>query len=271
MFKTNRGVKIKALSSNIMNNFFLDRRRHHSGDSLASQSSTSTQLSVSQQSISSDQKPDFSEHTNAQSPAQIPSSNQQLAQNATTNQTSARTVSQPSAAQAPLANHIPTVVESVSVHSTDTPPSRPSSANKSSSNIHISIPDNQLTSPMASPGASSRKGRKRRRSTTSNDSRQSTDSTYGQYKCLWEGCGSGFSTCSLLRKHVSQQHTTRAAACVWAGCDRVERKRWALVSHVTVGSFPRVPVGGLMRVTVGGLNHVTVGGLTHVTVGGFIM
>ena len=249
MFKTNRGVRLKALSSNIMNNFFLDRRRHHSGDSLASQSSTSTQLSVSQQSISSDQKPDFSEHTNAQSPAQIPSSNQQPAQNATTNQTSARTVSQPSAAQAPLANHIPTVVESVSVHSTDTPPSRPSSANKS--NIHISIPDNQLTSPMASPGASSRKGRKRRRSTTSNDSRQSTDSTYGQYKCLWEGCGSGFSTCSLLRKHVSQQHTTRAAACVWAGCDRVERKRWALVSHVTVGSFPRVPLGGLKRVTVG--------------------
>ncbi|XP_067945739.1 AT-rich interactive domain-containing protein 2-like [Watersipora subatra] len=214
----------------------MEHRRHHSGDSLASQSSTSTQLSASQQSISSDQKPDGIQTSYHQPLSNPPIANQQTSQTLSTNQTPAQTLS---AAQrppqrttpVPITNHIPTVIESVCNPSNSiTPP--PISSAKQSSKIQVSIPDSQSSTPVVSPGAS-KKSRKRRRSAASTDSKHSGETSVGQYKCLWEGCGLGFSSCPLLRKHVSQGHTTRAGACVWAGCDRIERKRWALVSHMT--------------------------------------
>lgn len=239
----------------------VEHRRHHSGDSLASQSSTSTQLSISQHSQSSDHKQDLVEPPSIATANQrtpLPSiANQHSAQLPTPNQRPSEhsmevrqhpALATPQTNALPVANHIPTVVETVANRSTDTPPGKPSFPANIAVNVGdcISAPtvaSPTLTSPLPAAAATGKKTRKRRRSTASTDSRHSsTTDPFGQYKCLWEGCGYGFTSCSLLRKHVSKEHTNKAGACVWAGCDRVERKRWALVSHVIV-SFATKCVG----------------------------
>lgn len=224
----------------------LDHRRHHSGDSLASQSSTSTQLSASQQSISSDSKHDGLDQAPNQPLAHTHLSNQQTAQTSTINQIPSRpTQSCRRSAQPPtnelsteisIANNIPTVVDSISNRVSDTSSTKPPLRKSTSSISVITDTEPAAVSPLVSPAASGKKpSRKRRRSTASStDSKQSTDVSAGQHKCLWESCGLGFSSCAMLRKHASKIHTCAAGACMWAGCDRVERKRWALVSHVNV-------------------------------------
>lgn len=99
-------------------------------------------------------------------------------------------------------------------------------------------------SPKSPSSSKTGSSRKRRHSESLTDSRQSTPSSDSLllHKCLWAGCEVSYPTCSLLRRHVSSAHTTEAGACQWSGCDNLERKRWALVSHVSVSMDAEVRV-----------------------------
>lgn len=214
----------------------VEHRRHYSGDSLASQSSSSTQLSVSHNSQSSDKPDPPDTFSNQRSPHNL-STNQLSVQDPSANQSSGKSTPV-TLEQSP--NHIPTVVDSIS--NSVTPPLKSGIIvpTQPLNPVTVCTADTPLTSsklPLVSPASSSGRksaSRKRRRSNASTDSRQSLPDSAGQYKCLWELCGSYFSTCSLLRKHVSGCHTNQAGTCLWTGCDKMERKRWALVSHVSV-------------------------------------
>ena len=245
-----------------------DRKRHHSGDSLASQSSTSTQLSISQHSVSSN-RPDSAtdqptNHKSASEPVTSkPANHRPDTLPHQTNQPPVTVInkdiiipsgplpSKPTTIASAVENvhNIPTVFDanrlvhqpiSINTHSTNpATPGRPS----------VTSPAGSMTSPGAARSGrkSSTGSRKRPKSASSTDSRRSPITPdVGQFKCMWEGCATaGYTTSGLLRRHVSTSHTNTAGKCVWSGCDRVERKRWALVSHVNVSTVcdivPRTP------------------------------
>lgn len=52
-----------------------------------------------------------------------------------------------------------------------------------------------------------------------------------QYVCLWQGCGSSFSTGEELAAHMSALHTTKLD-CHWGGCDSTLMDPDALKMHV---------------------------------------
>ncbi|CAH0719175.1 unnamed protein product, partial [Brenthis ino] len=55
--------------------------------------------------------------------------------------------------------------------------------------------------------------------------------------CHWRGCGKTFSNASEVFSHAARAHCPRGAgaeaACQWADCDRVPRRTFALLNHLT--------------------------------------
>ncbi|KPJ18873.1 AT-rich interactive domain-containing protein 2 [Papilio machaon] len=55
--------------------------------------------------------------------------------------------------------------------------------------------------------------------------------------CHWRGCGKSFSNASEVFSHAARTHCPTAAggeaACMWLDCDRVPRKTFALLNHLT--------------------------------------
>ena len=123
---------------------------------------------------------------------------------------------------------------------------QPVDSNHLSNTLTVQTEDNSPTSlsvksssPRSTASSNKSSSRKRRRSDSSIESRASaacSDKTL-PHKCFWADCPNSYATCSLLRRHVSDSHTHEAGTCQWAGCDKVERKRWALVSHVNVSQL----------------------------------
>jgi len=54
------------------------------------------------------------------------------------------------------------------------------------------------------------------------------------YICEWENCRKGFPTARAVFHHTCSVHVKYMMdfVCLWHGCDRIRRQKWALISHL---------------------------------------